>query len=237
MTPAETARILLVDDEPGLRRMLSDRLKAEGYAIETAADGRAGGAMARTGAYDLIILDLNLPLKDGLEICRELRREGVETAVLMLTARDATSDKVVGLKSGADDYMTKPFESTELLARIEALLRRGRAGRGEPVEYAFGDVVVRPVSGLVLKAGRPVRLSAQELKLLTYLVRHPGVLFSRDQLLDAVWGYQSTPETRTVDVHISWLRQKLEPEPHDPRYIVTVFGVGYRFQGDDVADS
>jgi two-component system, OmpR family, alkaline phosphatase synthesis response regulator PhoP len=233
MTPAETARILLVDDEPGLRRMLSDRLKAEGYTIETAADGRAGGSMARTGAYDLIILDLNLPLKDGLEICRELRKEGVETAVLMLTARDATSDKVVGLKSGADDYMTKPFESTELLARIEALLRRGRAGRGEPAEYAFGDVVVRPVSGLVLKDGRPVRLSAQELKLLTYLVRHPGVLFSRDQLLDAVWGYQSTPETRTVDVHISWLRQKLEPEPHNPRYIVTVFGVGYRFQGDE----
>ncbi len=233
MTPAETARILLVDDEPGLRRMLSDRLKAEGYAIETAADGRAGGSMARTGAYDLIILDLNLPLKDGLEVCRELRKEGVETAVLMLTARDATSDKVVGLKSGADDYMTKPFESTELLARIEALLRRGRAGRGEPAEYAFGDVVVRPVSGLVLKDGRPVRLSAQELKLLTYLVRHPGVLFSRDQLLDAVWGYQSTPETRTVDVHISWLRQKLEPEPHNPRYIVTVFGVGYRFQGDE----
>ncbi len=234
MSPADPARILLVDDEPGLRKMLSDRLRAEGYAVETAADGRAGSTLARTGAYDLIILDLNLPLKDGLEICREIRHDGMETAVLMLTARDATTDKVVGLKSGADDYMTKPFESAELMARIEALLRRGRAARaGEPAEYAFGDVVVRPVSGLVLKDGRPVRLSAQELKLLTYLVRHPGVLFSRDQLLDAVWGYQATPETRTVDVHISWLRQKLEPEPHSPRYIVTVFGVGYRFQGDD----
>ena len=228
--PHEAPRILLVDDEPGLRKMLSDRLRAEGYAVETASDGRAGASMARTGEYDMIILDLNLPLKDGLVICRELRSEGVETAVLMLTARDATSDKVAGLKSGADDYMTKPFERTELLARIEALLRRGRASHPELSEYVFGDVIVRPVSGIVLRGGRPVRLSAQELKLLVYLVRHPGVLFSRDQLLDAVWDYQSTPETRTVDVHVSWLRQKLEPDPHSPRYIVTVFGIGYRFE-------
>jgi DNA-binding response OmpR family regulator len=186
--------------------------------------------MARTGEFDMIILDLNLPLKDGLDVCRELRSEGVETGVLMLTARDATSDKVIGLRSGADDYMTKPFERTELLARIEALLRRGRASRHEPSEYAFGDVIVRPLSGTVLRAGRPVRLSAQELKLLVYFVRHPGVLYSRDQLLDAVWGYQTMPETRTVDVHVSWLRQKLEPDPHEPRFIVTVFGIGYRFE-------
>ena len=228
--PEELARILLVDDEAGLRKTLSDRLRAEGYAVETAADGRAGAAMARSGEFDLIILDLNLPLKDGIEVCRELRAEGVEAGVLMLTARDATSDKVIGLKSGADDYMTKPFERTELLARIEALLRRGRASHPELSEYVFGDVIVRPVSGIVLRGGRPVRLSAQELKLLVYLVRHPGVLFSRDQLLDAVWDYQSTPETRTVDVHVSWLRQKLEPDPHSPRYIVTVFGIGYRFE-------
>jgi len=228
--PEELARILLVDDEAGLRKTLSDRLRAEGYAVETAADGRAGAAMALSGEFDLIILDLNLPLKDGIEVCRELRAEGVEAGVLMLTARDATSDKVIGLKSGADDYMTKPFERTELLARIEALLRRGRASHPELSEYVFGDVIVRPVSGMVLRGGRPVRLSAQELKLLVYLVRHPGVLFSRDQLLDAVWDYQSTPETRTVDVHVSWLRQKLEPDPHSPRYIVTVFGIGYRFE-------
>ena len=228
--PEELARILLVDDEAGLRKTLSDRLRAEGYAVETAADGRAGAAMALSGEFDLIILDLNLPLKDGIEVCRELRAEGVEAGVLMLTARDATSDKVIGLKSGADDYMTKPFERTELLARIEALLRRGRASHPELSEYVFGDVIVRPVSGIVLRGGRPVRLSAQELKLLVYLVRHPGVLFSRDQLLDAVWDYQSTPETRTVDVHVSWLRQKLEPDPHSPRYIVTVFGIGYRFE-------
>jgi two-component system alkaline phosphatase synthesis response regulator PhoP len=227
----EEARVLIVDDEPGLRRMLTDRLRAEGYAVETASDGRAGAAMARTGDFDLVILDLTLPLKDGLDVCRELRDEGVQTPILMLTARDATSDKVAGLKSGADDYLTKPFERTELLARVEALLRRGRSGRAQPAEFAFGDVVVRPVSGVVTRAGQPVRLSAQELKLLVYLVRHPGVLFSRDQLLDVVWGYQATPETRTVDVHVSWLRQKFEPDPHNPRYIVTVFGVGYRFEG------
>jgi len=136
----------------------------------------------------------------------------------------------VGRHGGAHEVEQLTFERTELLARIEALLRRGRASHPELSEYVFGDVIVRPVSGMVLRGGRPVRLSAQELKLLVYLVRHPGVLFSRDQLLDAVWDYQSTPETRTVDVHVSWLRQKLEPDPHSPRYIVTVFGIGYRFE-------
>ena len=223
-------RVLLVDDEPGLRKMLSDRLRAEGYRIDTAENGETATTLARTGAYDLIVLDLTLPLKDGLEVCRELRRDGTDTPVLMLTARDGIADKVLGLKTGADDYMTKPFECSELLARLEALLRR-RATRPESAEFAFGDIVVRPVAGQVLRAGQPVRLSAQELKLLTHLVRHPGVLFSRDQLLDAVWGYQAMPETRTVDVHVSWLRQKLEPDPHHPRFIVTVFGLGYRFEG------
>jgi DNA-binding response OmpR family regulator len=223
-------RVLLVDDEPGLRKMLSDRLRAEGYRIDTAENGVSATTLARTGDYDVIVLDLTLPLKDGLEVCRELRRDGTDTPVLMLTARDAVADKVLGLKTGADDYMTKPFECSELLARLEALLRR-RTSRTEPTEYTFGDVVVRPTAGQVVRAGQPVRLSAQELKLLTHLVRHPGVLFSRDQLLDAVWGYQATPETRTVDVHVSWLRQKLEPDPHHPRFIVTVFGLGYRFEG------
>ncbi len=228
--PDDPARILLVDDEPALRKMLTDRLRAEGYAVETASDGRAGAEMARAGRFDIIILDLNLPIKDGVTVCRELREHGVETAVLMLTARDSTGDKVIGLKSGADDYMTKPFERTELLARIEALLRRGRTSRPEPAEYLFGDVVVRPGAGVVTRAGHPIKLSAQELKLLVYLVRHPGTLFSRNHLLDTVWGYQKTPETRTVDVHVSWLRQKLEPDPHEPRFIVTVFGIGYRFE-------
>ena len=226
---APERRILLVDDEPGLRRTLSDRLRKEGYAVETAVNGAIALDLARKDHYDLIILDLNLPAKDGLQVCHELRREGQNVAVLMLTARDSIADKITGLKSGADDYMTKPFESAELLARIEALLRRTRGDAGAD-ELAFGDIVVRPRAGQVLRGGRAVRLSAQEFKLLVHLVRHPGVVLSRDELLDAVWGYQATPETRTVDVHVSWLRQKLEPDPHNPRYIVTVYGLGYRFE-------
>jgi len=223
-------RILLVDDEPGLRRTLSDRLRKEGYGVDTAANGVIAGEMARKIDYDLIILDLNLPAKNGLEVCQELRRDGKNVAVLMLTARDAVADKITGLKLGADDYMTKPFESAELLARIEALLRRTRVAEPGPEEYVFGEICVRPRAGQVLRGGRPVRLSAQEFKLLCHFVRHPDVVFSRDELLDAVWGYQATPETRTVDVHVSWLRQKLEADPHSPAMIVTVYGLGYRFE-------
>lgn len=228
-TPVIGARILLVDDEPGLRKTLSDRLRKERYAVDTAANGADALDLARRDHYDLIILDLNLPVKDGLQVCQELRREGRNAAVLMLTARDSVADKIAGLKTGADDYMTKPFESAELLARIEALLRRIRGDAGAE-ELAFGDVVVRPRAGKVLRGGRPVRLSAQEFKLLVHLVRHRGVVLSRDELLEAVWGYQEAPETRTVDVHVSWLRQKLEPDPQNPRHIVTVYGLGYRFE-------
>ena len=226
---SDERRILLVDDEPGLRRTLSDRLRKEGYAVDTAASGATALDAARKGHYDLIILDLNLPAKDGIAVCQELRREGRNVAVLMLTARDSMADKITGLKSGADDYMTKPFESAELLARIEALFRRTR-NVDLLDELTFGDVVVRPRAGQVLREGKPVRLSAQEFKLLVHLVRNRGVVMSRDELLDAVWGYQATPETRTVDVHVSWLRQKLEPDPHNPRHIVTVYGLGYRFE-------
>jgi two-component system, OmpR family, alkaline phosphatase synthesis response regulator PhoP len=226
-----TRRILLVDDEPGLRRTVSDRLRAEGYDVDTASNGDVAMTLARRTAYDLIILDLMLPTIDGLTVCQELRGEGLDTFVLMLTARDETADKVLGLKMGADDYLTKPFECAELLARIEALLRRSRPVAIDRSEHTFGDVRLRARAGQVLRAGKPVRLSAQEFKLLCYFVEHRGVLLSRDQLLDAVWGYQATPETRTVDVHVSWLRQKLEADPHDPRFIVTVFGLGYRFEG------
>jgi two-component system alkaline phosphatase synthesis response regulator PhoP len=225
------SKILLVDDEPGLRRTLSDRLRSEGYGVDTAATGESGFDLARKGHYDLIILDLNLPAKDGLQVCHDLRSEGNNAAVLMLTARDSLHDKVVGLKNGADDYMTKPFESAELLARIEALFRRTRSSDATvPEEFTFGDVCVRARAGQVLRAGKPVRLSAQEFKLLVYLVRHPNVVLSRDELLDAVWGHQGARETRTVDVHVSWLRQKLEPDAHNPKYIVTVYGLGYRFE-------
>lgn len=228
-TTVAEARILLVDDEPGLRRTLSDRLRKERYAVDTAANGESALESARTGRYDLIILDLNLPAKDGLQVCQQLRREGRHAAVLMLTARDSIADKITGLRSGADDYMTKPFASAELMARIEALLRRTRGDAGGD-ELGFGDIVVRPRAAQVLRGGQPVRLSAQEFKLLVHLVRHPGVVLSREALLDAVWGYQAVRETRTVDVHVSWLRQKLEPDPHNPRHIVTVYGLGYRFE-------
>ncbi|MCC7125637.1 MAG: response regulator transcription factor [Acidobacteria bacterium] len=225
-----TPQILIVDDEPGLRKTLSDRLRAEGYGVATAATGPAGERMARKGDYDVIILDLMLPSKDGLDICRDLRRDGLSSPVLMLTARDETADKVAGFKSGADDYMTKPFESAELLARVEALLRRARLADNHTDEYTFGSVVVRTRAGQVLRNGEDVRMAAQEFKLLCFLVRNPGVVFSRDELLDSVWGYQATPETRTVDVHVGWLRQKLEDNPREPRHLITVYGLGYRFE-------
>lgn len=223
-------QILIVDDEPVLRRTLTDRLRAEGYDVSTASNGIAAERMARSGSYDVIILDLSLPSKDGLAVCRDLRRDGLTSPVLMLTARDATDDKVLGLKSGADDYVTKPFECAELLARVEALLRRSRTPEPSVEEHVFGDVRVRPRAGQVLRDGSEVRMAAQEFKLLCFFVRHPGVVFSRDELLDAVWGYQATPETRTVDVHVSWLRQKLEPDARHPRHLLTVYGLGYRFE-------
>ena len=219
-------RILLVDDEAGLRRTLSDRLRKEGYGVETAANGTSALDLARKGHFDLIILDLNLPAKDGLQVCHELRREGQNVAVLMLTARDSIADKITGLKSGADDYMTKPFESAELLARIEALLRRTRGDAGAD-ELAFGDVVVRPRAGQVLRGGRAIRLSAQEFKLLVHLVRNPGVVLSRDELLDAVWGGHADSTDRTVDTHIKTLRAKLREVRPGVDAIVTHRGTGY----------
>lgn len=226
-------RILLVEDEENLRRVLSDRLTVEGYDVTTAADGIAATRLALATAFDAIILDLNLPLRDGLTVCDTLRQHGVTSAILMLTARDTVEDTIIGLKRGADDYMTKPFESAELLARIEAMLRRTTPAAAAD-SYVFANVEVRPRAGLVLKNGAPVRVSPQEFKLLCHFVRNPGVLLSRDTLLDAVWGYDATPETRTVDVHIGWLRQKLEPDPHAPKFFVTVFGLGYRFEGPEL---
>jgi two-component system alkaline phosphatase synthesis response regulator PhoP len=227
---SNSPHILLVEDEPGLRKTLSDRLRAHGYDVSLAEDGHAGERLAREGDYDVIILDLMLPVKDGLDVCRDLRRDGHSSPVLMLTARDGLSDKIAGLKIGADDYMTKPFESAELLARVQALLRRARRGEAPEVEtVSFGAVQVRLRAAQVLRGGKQVHLAAREFKLLSYLVRNPGVVFSRDELLDAVWGPQATPETRTVDVHMGWLRQKLEERPRQPRHLITVYGLGYRF--------
>jgi two-component system, OmpR family, alkaline phosphatase synthesis response regulator PhoP len=224
-------RILLVEDEPSLVVTLGDRLTSEGYAIEVARTGDQGLAAALDGSFDLIVLDVMLPGVDGFEVCREARARGVGAPILMLTARGQVVDRVVGLKLGADDYLTKPFEMVELLARIEALLRRARTAAGPAGTYGFGDVRVDFRRGDVHRGGSPVALSALEFKLLAYLIQNRGALLSRDQLLDKVWGYQAAPATRTVDVHIASLRQKLEERPSRPAFILTVHGRGYRFVG------
>ncbi len=225
-------KILLIEDELGLRMTLGDRLSNEGYGIETVSDGETGFRRASEGDFDLIILDLMLPKKGGLDICRDLRQQGSTTPILMLTARNHTVDKVLGLKIGADDYLTKPFEMPELLARIEALLRRAsKAAEGAHAVYQFGDVRVDFRRTLVMRDGKSVPLSAKEFQLLRYFIENRGATISRERLLQEVWGYTSTPQTRTVDVHIAWLRQKLEPDPKRPRWIVTVHKLGYRFAG------
>jgi two-component system alkaline phosphatase synthesis response regulator PhoP len=227
-----SARILLVEDEPGLVLTLSDLLGGEGYEVESATDGPTGLAKAVKGDFDLIVLDVMLPGKSGLDVCRELRQQGKDVAVLMLTAKTQLLDRVVGLKLGADDYLTKPFEPPELLARIEALLRRVKREKPTPVaRYQFDNVEVDFERSDVRKNGQPVSLAAKELDLLRYLIDHRGTVVSRDELLEGVWEYQPGVSSRTIDVHVAWLRQKLEDQPQTPRYIHTVRGVGYRFSG------
>jgi two-component system alkaline phosphatase synthesis response regulator PhoP len=223
------ARILLVEDEPGLQLGLSDRLRSEGYEVEAAGDGERGLELARTGEFALLVLDVMLPGRSGFDVAADLRREGVATPILMLTARGETGDKILGLKLGADDYLTKPFDMLELLARVEALLRRAPATAVGAERAAFGDVRVDFRRAEVKVAGEPVELSSLELRLLRYLVEHPGDVLGRDELLDEVWGYDATPVTRTVDVHVASLRHKIEPVPSRPRHILTVHGQGYKF--------
>jgi two-component system alkaline phosphatase synthesis response regulator PhoP len=221
--------ILLIEDEPGLVLTLRDRLVKEGYEVETAAQGEQGLAMGLTSAWDLIILDLMLPGKSGFDICRDLRQHRVPTPILMLTARDQVVDKVVGLKLGADDYLTKPFDTLELLARIEALLRRTDAQGQADSELRIGALRIDLRSTSVWRDGERVELSAREFELLRYFAAHPGETISRETLLKEVWGYAEPPTTRTVDVHVVWLRQKLEANPKQPELIQTVPGFGYRF--------
>ena len=225
-------RILLVEDEPGLVLTLTDRLEAEGYHVDSAIDGETAIARASAEPFDVILLDVMLPRRDGFDVCRTVRQRGVTAPILMLTARGQVVDRVVGLKLGADDYLTKPFEMAELLARIEALLRRApQAAAVAAEQYRFGDVTLDFRRTEVLKAGEPVELSALEFKLLRYFVEHRGATLSRDELLNEVWGYDAMPSTRTVDVHVAWLRQKLEPNPRIPQYILTIHGLGYKFAG------
>jgi two-component system alkaline phosphatase synthesis response regulator PhoP len=225
-----SSRILLVEDEPGLVLTLSDLLSAEGYEVETATDGPEGLNRALNDTFDLIVLDVMLPGKNGFEVCKEIRQRGVDVAVLMLTARTQVVDRVVGLKLGADDYLTKPFDPSELLARVEALLRRVNRENLSPVtSFQFGKVRVNFDTGEVLKDGVSVSLAGKELQLLRYLIDHRGNVVSREDLLKNVWEYQPSVSSRTVDVHVAWLRQKLEENPQVPKHFHTVRGVGYRF--------
>ncbi|HEX8733881.1 MAG TPA: response regulator transcription factor [Pyrinomonadaceae bacterium] len=223
-------KILLVEDEEGLILTLTDRLRSEGFEVSSAKDGEAGLALALAANFDLIILDVMLPKKNGFDVCRDLRQKQIETPVLMLTAKGETIDKVLGLKLGADDYLTKPFEVMELLARVEALLRRAPKTQGaSPDSFRFGTVSIDFKRAEVRKENEPVELSAMEFKLLQFLIENRGAVHSRDKLLDEVWGYDAMPSTRTVDVHVAWLRQKLEENPKYPQFIQTVHGLGYKF--------
>jgi two-component system alkaline phosphatase synthesis response regulator PhoP len=225
------SRILLIEDEPGLVLTLSDLLEAEGYTVETANEGLTGLAKATSEPFDVIILDVMLPKMSGLDVCRDIRKAGNNVPIIMLTARGQEIDKVLGLKLGADDYVTKPFGFLELMARVEAVLRRatGRVARIEA--YEFGAIKADFKKGEVRRNGRLLDLTARELRLLQYFVEHRGEVVGRDQLLDSVWDYDTAPLTRTVDMHVAKLRKKIEDKPAQPRFLVTVHGMGYKFNG------
>ena len=224
-------RILLVEDEPGLVLTLTDRLTREGYAVESSTDGESGLERAAGEAFDLILLDVMLPRLGGFDVLKDLRRRNVETPVIMLTARGQVVDRVVGLKLGADDYVTKPFEMVELLARIEAKLRRASATPHPAEGYQFGSVRIDFRRAEVTRDGQPLELSAREFQLLKYFIEHRGATLTREELLNEVWGYNAMPSTRTVDVHVAWLRQKIEPNARHPQFVITVHGMGYKFAG------
>jgi DNA-binding response OmpR family regulator len=232
-------KILVVEDEPTLVETLEYNLSHQDYEVFTAMDGREALEIAREEQPDLIVLDLMLPGIDGIEVCRVLRQE-MNVPILMLTARDEEVDKVVGLEVGADDYMTKPFSMRELMARVKALLRRERLIREELSAEAqvvdeqtrtFGDLTVDMARREVKRAGEILQLKPREYELLVFLARHRGIVLSRDLILERVWGWDYDGGSRTVDVHVHWLREKIEPDPKNPTRIVTVRGVGYRFEG------
>lgn len=223
-------RILIVEDEPSLVVSLTDRLMAEGFDVDVAEDGDTGFDKALAGDHDLVILDVMLPGRSGFDLCRDLRQRRFAQPILMLTARGQVVDRVVGLKLGADDYLTKPFDALELLARIEALLRRVNAAPDTDAgTFAFGDVRVDFRRAEVTRAGEPMDLSPLEYRLLRYFVEHRNEVLTRDRLLDEVWGYNSTVATRTVDQHVASLRQKIERDPARPEHILTRYGLGYKF--------
>jgi two-component system alkaline phosphatase synthesis response regulator PhoP len=224
-------KVLIVEDDQAMAVALRDGFTYEGYAVQVARDGSAGLRMAQEKGLDLVILDVMLPRLSGLDVCRQLRTGGNQTPIIMLTARGQEIDKVLGLKTGADDYVTKPFSFLELMARVEAVLRRAAKPSEQIESVEFGDVAINFKTFEAAKAGRPVELSPREFKMMKYFVEHRGEVVSRDQLLDHVWGYDGLPLTRTVDMHIAKLRQKIEDTPGDPHHIITVHRVGYKFTG------
>jgi DNA-binding response OmpR family regulator len=223
------ANLLLVEDDDTVRETLALNLRSEGYQVELAADGERGLELARAGELDLLILDVMLPKLDGLTLCRVVRRES-DVPIILLTARGTETDKIVGLESGADDYVVKPFSLGELMARVRAALRRGRSSRTQSTGLAAGDLTLEPVGRRAHLGERELRLAPREFDLLAVLMRNQGAVLSRDLLLASVWGDDYIGDSRTVDVHIRWLREKIEVDPSDPRWITTVRGVGYRFE-------
>jgi DNA-binding response OmpR family regulator len=222
-------RILVIEDEPGIALGLETDLRLEGYDVEIARDGESGLRRAREGEFDLILLDVMLPRKDGFAICREIRRGGLPLSIIVLTAKSQEAEKVLGLELGADDYVTKPFSPLELRARIKAVLRR-KVGE-TPEVYRFGDVEVNFTRGELRRAGAVTEVTAIEFRLLAAFIRLRGRVLTREQLLDEVWGRDSSPTDRVVDNHIMNLRRKVDASPETPRYIVSLRGVGYRFDG------
>ena len=223
------ARILVVEDEPSIALGLKSDLRLEGYEVEVADDGETAVRRAAEASFDLILLDLMLPCKDGLTVCRELRRAGNRVPIIMLTAKAQEAEKVLGLEVGADDYVTKPFSPVELRARVKAMLRRTTSE--EPAAWRFGEIEVDFARSQLRRGGRLVEVTPIELKLLAVFLRSRGRTLTRDQLLDQVWGTASSPTDRVIDNHIMHLRRKIEAAPEEPRYVVSVRGIGYRFDG------
>jgi DNA-binding response OmpR family regulator len=231
VSTGKRTRILIVEDEPAMVAGLRDNFEFEGYDVISADDGVSGLERALADDPDLVVLDVMMPRMSGLDVCKQLKAKRPSVPIIMLTARGQEIDKVVGLELGADDYVTKPFSIRELMARVKAVLRRASPQASAPEVYRFSDVEVNIRSNEVLREGAPIELSAKEFALLAYFISHPAETLSRDRLLDAVWGYENYPNTRTVDTHIVHLRQKLELNPEEPRFILTVHGSGYKFVG------
>jgi two-component system alkaline phosphatase synthesis response regulator PhoP len=231
MGDATVPRILIVEDEPNMVAGLRDNFEYEGYQVITAPDGVEGLRRALHDGPDLVVLDVMMPRMSGLDVCKQLRAKRPSLPVIMLTARGQEVDKVVGLELGADDYVTKPFSIRELLARVKSVMRRAQVLPKEQDRYSFSDIEVNLRSYQVVRGGKSIEFSAKEFELLKHFLCHPGETLTRDRLLDEVWGYDNYPTTRTVDAHIVRLRQKLEPVPDEPRFFLTVHGVGYKFVG------